>query len=132
LREQGLVTVEVLSRPDKPLRKLYTITDQGEQALEEWMAQPVTQAAKLKSFVMYLILAEDYARSKLVDHLEQRRKAVVAYRVALQEMIDEGQCTSQGQRLALDYGLATTKAELAWLEEKVAQLSIAPEAEVTS
>lgn len=124
LREHGLVTVEVLSRPDKPLRKIYSITEAGRQALQMWMAQPASQATKLKSFVMYLILAGDYARPKLVEHLEQRREAVAAYHGALEQMINgQNQETSAGQQLALDYGLATTEAELAWLEERLAQLS---------
>jgi len=133
LRENGLVTVEVLSRPDKPLRKIYSITDQGRQALETWMAQPMPEAAKLKSFIMYLILAEDYAQSQLKDHLEQRRQAVTSYHVALEQMIDDqSQDTSPGQHLALEYGLATTEAELVWLEERLSQLSTTPEVDATS
>jgi PadR family transcriptional regulator AphA len=33
LREEGLVTVEVAPRQDRPPRKIYTITDAGKQAL---------------------------------------------------------------------------------------------------
>jgi DNA-binding PadR family transcriptional regulator len=134
LHEHGMVTVEVLSQSDRPLRKIYTMTQEGRQALEAWMAQPAAQADRLKSFIMYLILAGNHAQPKLVEHLEQRREAVIAYHAALEKMIDDqDRETGAGQELALDYGLATTKAELAWLNEKLTELEmVTPEVDVTS
>jgi DNA-binding PadR family transcriptional regulator len=120
----GLVTVEVLSRPDKPPRKIYSITESGRQALQEWIAQPAESSAKLRSFVMHLILVGDFSQAGLCVHLQQRRETVATHQLALEQTIEEwGERANAGQRLALEYGLATASAELAWLDSRLAQLS---------
>jgi DNA-binding PadR family transcriptional regulator len=49
LLEDGLVTVEVVSRQDKPPRKIYSITETGRQAMREWVERPVAPDASLLS-----------------------------------------------------------------------------------
>jgi DNA-binding PadR family transcriptional regulator len=127
LLEDDLVTVEILSRLDKPPRKIYTITEKGRQALQEWMGQPVAPGVSLKAFVMRLILASNLSPAGLVAHLEQRHAQVAAQRLALEQT---AQATDDdmdlGERLALGYGLAVAAAELAWLDRTLARLSEGP------
>ncbi len=127
LLEDGLVTVEIMSRQDKPPRKIYSITERGRQALQEWMDQPVAPGVSLKTFVMRLILASNLSPAGLVAHLEQRHSQVAAQRLALEQT---AQATDDdmdlGERLTLDYGLAVAAAELAWLDRALAQLSDRP------
>ena len=121
LLEDDLVTVEILSRQDKPPRKIYTITEKGRQVLQEWMDRPVAPGASLKAFVMRLILASNLSHAGLIAHLEQRRAQVAAHRLALEQTaqaMDDGM--DLGERLALDYGLAVAAAELAWLDQTLA------------
>jgi DNA-binding PadR family transcriptional regulator len=130
LLEDGLATVEVVSRPDKPPRKIYTITEAGAQALQEWVAQPVASSAKLKSFVMHLMLVGDLSHAGLFRHLQQRRETVAVQQSTLEQTIQElGERAGRGQRLALELGLATTSAELAWLDGELAQFGGDPEAD---
>ena len=63
LLEDGLVTVEVVPHPNRPARKIYTITENGEQALQRWVAQPPRQGAGLRAFIMYLIVTGNSACS---------------------------------------------------------------------
>ncbi len=124
LLEDGLVTVEVIPRQDKPPRKIYTITEAGRQVLEEWMGQPVAPGTSLKAFVMRLILASNLSHASLIAHLQQRRTQVAAHQLALEQTaraMDESM--DLGERLALDYGLAVATAELAWLDRTVDGLS---------
>jgi PadR family transcriptional regulator AphA len=127
LLEDGLVTMEVLSRQDKPPRKIYSITERGRQALQEWMDRPVAPGVSLKAFVMRLILASNLSPAGLVAHLEQRHSQVAAHQLALEQV---AQATDDdldlGERLALGYGLAVATAELAWLDRALAQLSDRP------
>ena len=44
LLEDGLVTMEVVARQDRPPRKIYTITEAGEEALRAWLSQPNSEA----------------------------------------------------------------------------------------
>lgn len=127
LREEGLVTVEVAPRQDKPPRKIYTITDAGKQALRGWMDQPVAAEASLRAFVMRLILSGNLSYTGLIAHLQQRRSQVAIYQVALKEMVESLDGTmDSGRRLAFGYGLALATAELAWLDSTLELLSQQP------
>ena len=52
---EGLVTVQVVTSPDRPARKIYSLTEAGRQELEARMDQPVTPDASLKGFVRHLL-----------------------------------------------------------------------------
>jgi DNA-binding PadR family transcriptional regulator len=124
LLENGLATVETTSQSNKRIRKLYTITDAGRQALQDWIAQPIKPRTNVKSFVMGLILVGNLAQDRLAAHLQQRRQVVAAHYAALEPVQqDLGECVNQGQQIAIEYGLATARAELAWLNRTLAQLS---------
>ena len=124
LLENGLVTVEVVSRQDKPPRKIYSITEAGRQVLQEWLGQPIGSGVSLKAFLMRLVLASNLSQAGLVAYLEQRRTQVAAHQLDLEQtagVIDEGM--DLGERLALEYGLAVAAAELDWLDSTLAQHS---------
>jgi PadR family transcriptional regulator AphA len=130
LLEDGLVTMEVASRPDKPPRKIYSITEAGRQALLEWVDQPPASNANLKAFIMRLIPVGSSAHAGLIVHLQQRRAQVLAHQADLERIIaDWAEGVDWGQRLAVDYGLAVASAELAWLDKVLVRLSTEPWAE---
>lgn len=122
LLDDGLVTMEVVARPDRPPRKIYSITEAGEEALRAWLDQPADSDASLKKFVMRLALADQLSRVGLLTHLEQRRARVAAHKTTL-EQVTEAKVTDLGERLMLDYGLSLAAAELAWLDSTLARLS---------
>ena len=127
LLENGLVTVEVIPREDKPPRKIYTITETGRQVLGEWMDQPTSSGVSLKAFLMRLILASNLSYDRLITHLEQRQTQVTTHQLALEEnagTMEEG--ADLGDRLALEYSLAVASAELAWLDRTIKRMSQTP------
>jgi PadR family transcriptional regulator AphA len=127
LLENGLVTVEVVSRQDKPPRKIYSITESGRQVLQEWLSQPIGAGVSLKAFLMRLVLASNLSQAGLVAYLEQRRTQVAAHQLDLEQtagVMDEGM--DLGERLVLEYGLAVAAAELDWLDSTLAQQSQQP------
>jgi DNA-binding PadR family transcriptional regulator len=126
LLEDGQVTVEVISRPDRPPRKLYSITETGRQALTAWIASSDAANGSLRTFIQRLILVADYdSTCGLVAHLQQRREAVATQHLALkQAAADLDRNTGMGRRLAMDYGLATASAELDWLDRAITRLSV--------
>ncbi len=122
LLEGGLVTVDVVVRQDRPPRKIYTITQAGKRALQEWMEQ-LTPSGTLKSFVMRLILANNLSRRKLLAHLEHRRSEVARHQNTIgQNVAAMGDKTDLGLRLTLDYGLAIARSELTWLDTTLERL----------
>ena len=122
LLDDGLVTVDVVVREDRPPRKEYHVTDDGQRILKEWVNQPVMPDT-LKAFAMRLILASNLSPAALRAHLEQRRLQVARHHDALQEgvsALDKG--AASGQRLALDYALAVARSELGWLDGTLGRL----------
>jgi hypothetical protein len=72
----------------------------------------------------------DLSHAGLLSHLRQRRNTLVEQRSTLEQTLQElGERSSRGQRLALKHGLATTNAELAWLDSELAQFAGETEAD---
>ncbi len=123
LLSDGLVTVDVNVRQDRPPRKEYQVTQAGSRALQEWISQPSVPGT-LKTFAMRLILASNLTPADLQAHLDQRRSEVARYHKALERGIAElGVEADLGRRLALDYGLAVARSELAWLERALDEMA---------
>ncbi len=124
LRQEGLVTVEIVPGLDKPPKKIYSITQAGRQQLKAWVDQPAVSKAPLKAFVMRLLLAGNFSSAALMAHLRQRRAQVAGHHDALQEAFDMSSEKGDPQRfLAMDYGLTLATAELSWLDHTLADLS---------
>jgi DNA-binding PadR family transcriptional regulator len=119
----GLVTVEAVTNQDRPPRKIYSITEAGDEALQAWLSQPSEPNASLKKFIMRLALAGQLSQVGLLAHLEQRRAHVAAQKTSLEQSIAEGESTDLGEHLMLDYELSLAIAELAWLDSTLARLS---------
>lgn len=122
LLSDGLVTVDVSVRQDRPPRKEYQVTQAGKLALQEWISRPSVPGT-LKTFTMRLILASNLTPADLQAHLDQRRSEVARYHGALERGIAELGEADLGRRLAFDYGLAVARSELAWLERALDQLA---------
>jgi PadR family transcriptional regulator AphA len=124
LRQEGLVTVEIVPGLDKPPKKVYSITEAGRQQLQAWVDQPAVSKAPLKAFVMRLLLAGNFSSAGLMAHLRQRRAQVAAHHQALHEAVDMSREERDLERfLAMDYGLTLASAELSWLDNTLHNLS---------
>ena len=125
LLKDNLATVEVVPHPNRPARRIYTITEAGKQALQEWIAQPPPSNTGIRAFIMHLILTGDSSRVGLVAHLQQRQKVTAAQHSALEQAVQGlGEQSSLGEHMAIEYGSTIANAEMAWLENKLAQLSM--------
>jgi DNA-binding PadR family transcriptional regulator len=122
LGQEELVTVEVVPGIDRPPRKIYSITDAGQEALHAWIEQPVAANAPLKAFVMRLLLADSHSPAGLIAYLRQRREQVASHHASLLATVDESTSPNLGQQLAVNYGLSLATAELAWLDNSLDRL----------
>ena len=116
LLKDELVTVDIVSHQDKPPRKIYSVNEQGRQALQAWLKQPIPANASPKVFVMRLILTRDLAEDTLIALLQEWRTQIVAHLDVLKEMHGRSQQPGVGWHLALDYGSAVANTKLMWLD----------------
>jgi PadR family transcriptional regulator AphA len=126
LRQEDLVTVEIVPGLDRPPRKIYSIAEAGHLALQAWIEQPIAANAPLKAFVMRLLLADSHSSARLSAYLQLRRAQVAAHQATLAGGLETGPGLNLGQRLALDYGLALAETELAWLDTTMHRLRAQP------
>jgi DNA-binding PadR family transcriptional regulator len=129
LLEEEYVTREVVPNEGKPARKIYSITGQGRDALQDWLERPLSPDASIKAFVMHLILANNFSHAALVEYLSQRREQVMANHSELVQQTEEGgdeEILNVGHRLAINYGLEVANAELTWLDRILDQLTTQP------
>lgn len=121
LHRKGWVTMELVTVADKPPRKVYSITEAGRRALQEWLALPIPESAPLKAFVIRL-LASSCPELEPAACLQQRKDEIIRQYPMLSELAREPrEATDLGMQLALDYGLALAKAELTWLNAALAR-----------
>lgn len=123
LEQDGLVTVDVVSRSDRPPRKSYSITEAGRRALQVWAERSAGPGAPLKAFLMRLILADSLSQAGLVAHLTERRSQVAAHQAAIEGSRSPAEGGDLGRRLTHSYERAIAAAELAWLDRTLNELS---------
>lgn len=125
LLQDGLVTVEPIQHETRPPRKIYSVTQAGKEAFDEWIDQPVRPGAPLRIFLIRLMLADRHSPTRLASCLERRHAQVSSQRRALERtVVGQAAGSGLGQHLALDYGLALASAELEWLDKALSQLSV--------
>jgi DNA-binding PadR family transcriptional regulator len=130
LREDGLVSLEVVPGVDKPPRKIYSIEEPGRQSLQAWIEEPIASELPLKAFVMRLLLAGSFPPANLAAYLRQRRTQVATQQADLVRMTETLHTGADlGLNLALNYGLELASAEVAWLDSTLDGLSNGPAAE---
>ncbi len=131
LLNEGLVTMDVEPGQGTPQRKIYTLTQGGHKAMRAWLTDPTLPELSIRAFARRLILADSLSQDELRQHLSRRRTQVGRYLQGSDDGQDEDHLDEEEQKptptlgryLVRDYGLALAKAELAWLDVRLAALS---------
>jgi PadR family transcriptional regulator, regulatory protein AphA len=98
-------------------RKLYSITDKGRRALEDWRAEPTDAIPELRSPALLKLFfgAEPDAVAPL--QIAAYRRKLAEYEAIRDSMPDS---VPEGPRLALDAGIASTRQQIEWWRRLVA------------
>lgn len=82
LHEDGLVTRKVEYQEDNPARKIYTITDRGQEALRAWLASEPELPDLKNHFLIRLMWADQLAPAEFHSLLD-RYETELAQRLAM-------------------------------------------------
>jgi DNA-binding PadR family transcriptional regulator len=94
-------------------RKLYSITDEGQRALDEWRAEPTDAVLELRApALLKLFFGADPAELAPVQ-VEAHRRKLAEYERIRHEMPAD---VPEGPRLALDAGIDAERHQIAWWE----------------
>jgi PadR family transcriptional regulator, regulatory protein AphA len=98
-------------------RKLYKITDKGRRALADWRAEPTDAIPELRSpALLKLFFGADPAKVAPLQ-VEAYRRKLAEYEVIRDSMPES---VPEGFRLALDAGIASTRQQIEWWRQFVA------------
>ncbi len=129
LTSLGYVTEQEVEQERRPDKRLYRITAEGQQALQEWLGRPEVEPDIRKStFLLKLFLGKETAQETLIAQFEERRRQ-------LQETLAQFEAIEQriaGDEkfffpyLTLRHGIAYARSSLQWTEEVIEELMGSP------
>lgn len=117
LTEEKLIRRAATTRAgNRPERAVYEITDAGAEALGERVHELVaTPGDELPPFVAALAVIDTLELDAAATAVDDRVGALEARAAEVMALRDAGVTPSAGYRVAFDYLLAATRAEVSWL-----------------
>ena len=136
LEEQGLVTARVEPQEGKPDKRIYTLTEDGQAALLDWLAEPVRalpptrNVALLKLFFAGFLDREfilRHLRNLLALHQTQLRRYQEETRAVIAEVVATTGLRREGMmwELVRQLGAAHEQTYVDWLEEAIQRVESA-------
>jgi DNA-binding PadR family transcriptional regulator len=124
LEQGGLVTASLDTTTEARPRRLYALTEAGTAALNAWLRQPITRDELVRDGrapVLRFSLAEGHlSPEELIAYLAGYRQEVASY---LKDLLPYRQEMAQKSTLhrcqALEHGIRSYEAQLAWIDETI-------------
>lgn len=130
LLDEGAIRLKEYPQARRPTRKVYEITADGQQELEEWLRRPAKADQVRREFLLKLYLAWDLSPQDLVALLRRRRTEM---QTQLEELCEE-QASANGdvpsnEVWVRQYAVELCQAELNWLNRLMAEVDTATDRE---
>ncbi|MCO7224276.1 PadR family transcriptional regulator [Pleionea sp. CnH1-48] len=124
MHQDELIEFEVEHQPNKPDRKIYSITPQGQQTLNEWLLSPV-KPNKINDALLVKLYAGEFVDTQiLIEEMQEHRATHEKMLRTFKELEKEYQALSQNERtklrlpyLTLRRGILGEEAWLKWADE---------------
>ncbi len=123
LVEAGFATQEKVVQSARPDKTIYAITDEGRDAVREWVEEAPLDAGQGRNLILLkLYLGEGADPEALQRQLGERREDAEQLLVELEELEAAGAGGSEFQALTRRWGVLYAEALLAWTAEASAAL----------
>lgn len=125
LVDLGYATEREVAQEKRPDKRVYAITDEGREALREWLERPEVEPDEFKSpLLLKLFFGAETTRETLLGHLERMRERyqqeLDTYRTIERAIKDEPSLFYP--YLTLRCGLRATRASIRWIDETIDEL----------
>jgi PadR family transcriptional regulator, regulatory protein AphA len=124
LHEEGKLAMTEVPQTDKPDRKLYQVTEAGEEDLRQWLATPQPSPATRDPLLVKLFAGNLLDREAMLAEVAQRRaetrEQLGTFRAIEREYFADLKTVPMHfrlQHLALRRGITAMQASLGWLDE---------------
>lgn len=111
---------------DRPNRKVYHITDAGQEELRRWLRTEQPLPVYREAFLVQMFFAEELDAATILDHIARQRAGHAARLAQYQRIpippLDDPRLDRRRTfwRLTLELGIALERAYLAWLDQSEA------------
>lgn len=129
LSAQGYVSSELVVQESRPNRRVYSLTDAGQQELEAWLAEDVPSRFTKDEFLTKLFFCGHASDDRALRHLEAHRAALLSQLADMEWALQQfGARASRRPRLleyqmlVRDYKHAALRSDLAVTESAIARL----------
>lgn len=125
LSSRGLVTEALVEQDSRPHKRVYALTEEGEQVLKKWLAESEAVPDQVKSlFTLRVFFGDLVPREVLIAQFEAVRDRAQS---ALDELVETEKQIKDEPRLFFPYltlkaGLAHSRAEIEWADDALATL----------
>jgi DNA-binding PadR family transcriptional regulator len=135
MEQQGWVYFETIPQVGKPDKKIYHLTEQGQQELMQWFTIP-TEPTPIREDLLVKVLAGPYIpRQQLLKEIHYRRQrhldqlTVYQEKEALYQSLPAPEFAEQFRYLTLRRGIRYETAWLDWCDEVLAFMEQIPQSE---
>lgn len=105
LTEEGLVTYEVVIQGEKMEKKLYTITEEGQNQLRQWLLKDEPLEATPKDvFRLRMYFSDFITHDEMKQHLTRQLKKHTTKKQHLQDVMDRNYAAGAPDLLTPEYG----------------------------
>lgn len=118
LDRYGLITTEVIPQPDRPDRRIHTLTPAGRTQLERWLREPVRATREIRlDFLLKLFFARRLDPDHRATLIAQQRAVLAELAASLRAQMDAPETERNDERESvLRLRLLQTDAALEWLD----------------
>jgi PadR family transcriptional regulator AphA len=133
LVEEKLVTFSVIEQLDKPDKKVYTLTVEGRNSLQDWLASPIKPKGTNDELLVRLLGSEllgfENTQALVSQQREHHEQLLQSYLAIEQEILAKTPLEKMSQEFRIFYlplrrGIHVEKAWLAWADEVDEALSL--------
>jgi PadR family transcriptional regulator AphA len=117
LTSDGMVTVREEIQSGKPPRKVYSITEAGQNEFFATLCGPQAPDTFKSPFLLVAIYAEQVGPEVIRRAIDRRREQVQAELKHLTDHENSGECPHPGSSWIRQYGIACMKFTLAYLDQ---------------
>jgi DNA-binding PadR family transcriptional regulator len=121
LERFGLIRGRDIPQAGKPDKRLFALTERGQEALAAWLEQRES-AAPRDLFLLKLFFSAHADGSAVRAHIVERRAAALRLTGEIEEMSDSPDLDDFFHRLTRDFGLAAAEAIVRWCDASLAAI----------
>lgn len=132
MEENGWLLSEEVVQTEKPNKRVYSLTEAGEQELQHWLSTPEADIAKAvtvrSAFLMRVFLADEMPQEEVLamlqDYKEECQKTLDSFASNREAIVHYGAAAAHEKRvkyweLTVMYGESQCRAALDWVEQAI-------------